>query len=229
MHRGVFHRSRLKRLVLLLVVAAALLSAMPSTADAHLYRSTGVWTFRYFTRPAYATGDKTPCLSEDSHYWIDPLNIIFFAYGEGTRIGSHIDADTPWGFTTIYGEQAICGDTDQYPGNYDVAKAEWNDLSEPSCLTCTRYHVRLWLAPHGHSDVYSKWSTVDAHHETWTGSNHVIDMDWESAEYHLGSQMSGHHYFAYDYWTRRAGQYIQGRWDDGMTTRVGGEHDNVYP
>lgn len=181
------------------------------------------------SQPAYAVNDKTPCLSEDQHYWVDPLNIIFWAYGEANRIGSHIDVDTPWGYTTIYGEQAICGDTDTYVGNYDVAKAEVTDLSEPSCLTCTRYHVRLWAAPHAHSDVYNKWSTVDAHHETWTGSNHVIDLNWDDAEYHLGAQLSGHHNFFYDYWVRRNGIYWKGYWDDGITTRVGGAHDGVYP
>ena len=219
----------IRRTFLAALAAAVVVGASASVATAHLIHTNGVWTFRYFTRIANAANDKTPCLSDDSHYWVDPLNIIFWAYGEWSRMRDHVDNDTPWGTSAIYGEQTICGDTDAYVGNYDIGHNENWDLGEPSCVTCDRYHIRLFAAPHSHSDDYSKWSTMDTHHEHWTGLGHTIDMNWEDAEYHLGYEMRVHHYWGYDYWIRRNGIVWRGWWDDGATTRVGGEHDGVYP
>jgi hypothetical protein len=221
-----------RRLLCVLLVGAFVTFAFPIGASAHLYDSDGLWTFRYFTRHQ-AAKPYNPywCYSEDSAYWEDPLNVIFFAYGEGYRIGSHVRNDNTGYNGTSGSSQVICGNgpgSSRYDYSYSMLW-EIDQLGKPSCTFCTRWHLRLWVAPHGHDDHYNKWSTTDAHHEYWNGSTHVIDRAWEDAEWDIGAALSGPHYFAYDYWYRRGGTVWKNHWDDGVTTRVGGEHYNQYP
>jgi hypothetical protein len=218
------------------VAAAAAIAvcalAVPAFATAHILHSNGTWTYRYLTRSS--AGD---CGSGSTGS--DPLNVIFFQYGEGNRMNSHAEADTHWGFYS--GPRIkdwICGDTDGSPGNYTLNDFQNFDDQEGHggiwCVCAVRAHFRIWYAPHGHGDLVDKWSTIDAHHEhdafsTDTVFTHHIDEDWETWEYHIGSELggSGHNFF-YDYWARQGGQYLQGFYDDGFITRVGGLHNGTY-
>jgi hypothetical protein len=72
-----------------------------------------------------------------------------------------------------------------------------------------------------------------SHHEylTWSSSTvltHHIDASWEDWETRLCLAMksSGHNCWG-DYWDRQGGQYLQGFYDDGDITRVGGTHCGV--
>ena len=115
------------------------------------------------------------CDSDDSAYWIDPFNVIFWAYGEGNRMADHADRDTAWGRPPYSTEQTICGDTDESPGNYYLRMyLNFDHLSRPVCGECNRDHFRIWYAPHAHYDHYSKWSVITAHREAWNGSRHVL-------------------------------------------------------
>jgi hypothetical protein len=83
--------------------------------------------------------------------------------------------------------------------------------SHGSYLNTVRAHFRIWYAPHGHSSVVDKWSTIDAHHERVALCTciHKIDEDWETWEYHVASEMAPAHNFYYDYWARQGPQYLQ--------------------
>ncbi len=207
------------------VIAAALVSATP--VPAHIYRSDGSWTYRYLTRHQNATSD---CINGVGS--IDPLNVIFYQYGDYIRIDSHISSETHWGHfsSAFYDPQSICGSTDTSPTYYDQMRNSYNEEEgHGSIATNTfRAHLRLFYAPHPHGSIVDKWSTVDAHHETLVCCfTHVIDEPWDTWEYHLAGEMPAHNQF-YDYYNRNAGQYLQGYWDNGWITRVGGLHNGTY-
>jgi hypothetical protein len=228
--RGAGWRHRLSVLMAVAVLAAV---AAPLAA-AHILHSNGTWTYRYLTRTNLSdcgggTGGS------------DPLNVLFWQYGEGQRMNGHADSDTHWGHysgAVPRANQWICGDSDSAIGNYTVNDQQSFDDQEGhggwSCICGVRAHFRIWYAPHGHGALVDKWSTIDSHHEhidvsTSTVLTHHIDEDWETWEYHIGSEFGGAgHNFYYDYWARQGGQYLQGFWDDGYITRVGGLHNGVY-
>jgi hypothetical protein len=215
-------------------VALCALLAAP-VAAAHILHTNGTWTYRYLTR-----AQQSGCSSGSTGS--DPLNVLFLQYGEGNRMNSHAEADTHWGFYSApsfaRAPQWICGDSDGAVGNYTVNDRQNFDDQEGHggiyCLCGVRAHFRIFYAPHGHDSIPDKWSTIDVHHErdAWSSSTvvtHHIDEDWETWEYHIGSEFgSAGHNLYYDYWARQGGQYIQGFWDDGYITRVGGLHDGSY-
>jgi hypothetical protein len=204
-------------------------------AGAHILHSNGTWTYRYLTR-----AQQSGCSSGSTGS--DPLNVLFWQYGEGNRMNSHAEADTHWGFYSAPSfarvPQWICGDSDGAVGNFTVNDRQNFDDQEGHggiyCLCGVRAHFRIFYAPHGHDLIPDKWSTIDVHHErdAWSGSTvvtHHIDEDWETWEYHIGSEFgSAGHNLYYDYWARQGGQYIQGFWDDGYITRLGGLHNGSY-
>jgi hypothetical protein len=205
--------------------------AFAAAAQAHILHSNGSWTYRYLTRTS-----QSGCSSGSTGS--DPLNVLFWQYGEGNRMNSHAEADTHWGFYSgPRDSQWICGDSDAYPGNYTVNDhTNFDDQEGHGGLYCTclvRAHFRIFYAPHGHDSIVDKWSTIDVHHEhdTWSGTlpSHYIDEDWEKWEQHIGSEFGGAgHNYIHDYWARQGGQYLQGYWDDGYITRVGGLHNGTY-
>jgi hypothetical protein len=211
------------------LAVAALTSAQ--VASAHIIHSDGTWTYRYLTR-----SNVSDCGGGSGGS--DPLNVLFWQYGEGSRMNSHADADTDWGFYPSFvprDYQWICGDSDSAVGNYTVNDYQNFDDQEGhgswDCTCLVRAHFRIWYAPHSHSNIIDKWSTIDVHHEhvEASASIHYIDEDWETWEYHIGSEFgaAGHNFY-YDYWARQGGQYLQGFYDDGYITRVGGLHNGSY-
>jgi hypothetical protein len=208
--------------------AAESLVAAPQAAG-HLVHSNGVWTYRYLTR---GTGNA----GNDCYYGagaVDPLNVIFYQYGEGTRMNSHVQDETHWHHYAGWAprsHQVICGDMDCCPGDYSLNIFQEFDDQEGhgSWDSETRAHLRLWYAPHGHSELANKWSTIDAHHERlvccW---GHDIDEPWDRWEYHVGNELVAHNHW-YDYYYRVGGQPISGYWDNGYITRVGGLHWGSY-
>jgi hypothetical protein len=215
-------------------VAISLVLLTAGVASAHIIHTNGTWTYRYLTRH-----NLSDCSGGSGGG--DPLNVLFWQYGEGSRMNSHADADTDWGFYPSFVSRSsdyICGDSDSYVGDYTVNDyLDFDDQEGHGSWDCTcgvRAHFRIWYAPHSHSSDIDKWSTIDVHHEqdVWSSStlvNHAIDEDWETWEYHIGSEFgaSGHNFY-YDYWARQGGQYLQGFYDDGYITRVGGLHNGVY-
>lgn len=205
---------------------AALMAA--STAQGHILRSPGDWTFRYLSR-----SDTANCGGGSGGS--DPINVIMWQYGEGNRMNSHGEAETDWGFysgAVPRSDQWICGDSDSAPGNYTVNLERNFDDQEGhgSYYNVNRAHFRIWFAPHPHSSLVDKWSAIDAHHEEvqLSTSIHQIDEDWEVWEYHFGAEMAPEHNFYYDFWFNRYEAYYQGWYDDGSITRVGGLHNGGY-
>lgn len=220
-------RGSFRGLVLSFLGAAALV--VPSVASAHLIHSNGVWTYRYLTRP-----NAADCAGGSGGS--DPLNVVMYQYGEGNRMNSHAEAETDWGFYSgaiPRDNQHICGDSDSAIGNYTISEPLNFDDQEGhgSYYNSVRAHFRIWYAPHSHSSVVDKWSTIDAHHESYVASTdiHNIDESWETWETHFGNEMATHHNFYSNYYARQGGQNLQGFYDNGMITRVGGLHDGVYP
>ena len=91
------------------------------------------------------------------------------------------------------GVDSVCGDSDGCVGCYTVSDNQEFDDQEGhgSFYNGFRAHFRIWYAPHSHSSVVDKWSTIDAHHEKTCICTkvHVIDEDWETWEYHIGSEL----------------------------------------
>ena len=216
----------------LLAAVVLLALAVAAVADAHIVRGDGSWTYRYLTRT-----DPSNCAGGSGGS--DPLNVLFWQYGEGGRMDSHAEADTHWGFYSgPRDSQWICGDSDSSPGDYTANERQNFDDQEGHgglyCVCLVRAHFRIWYAPHGHGELVDKWSTIDVHHErlAWSSSTlltHHIDEDWETWEQHIASELAGagHNYW-HDYWARAGGQYRQGFYDDGFITRVGGLHNGSY-
>ena len=151
-------------------------------------------------------------------------------------MNNHLEAETHWGFYPGWvprDDQYICGDSDAHPGDYTISDHLNFDDQEGhgSYLNVVRAHFRIFSSPHSHSDIADYWSTIDVHHEQVVLCKcvHQIDEDWEKWEYHIGSEMAAAHNFYYDYWARQGSQYIQGFYDDGMISRVGGKHNGAYP
>jgi hypothetical protein len=133
----------------------------------------------------------------------DPLNVLFWQYGEGQPMNGHVADDTHWGHYSGWvprANQWICGDSDGAIGNYTVNTAQSFDDQEGhggwSCTCGVHAHLRLWYAPHGHSAIVDKWTTIDASRahrlECRDRLTHHIDEDWETWEYHIGTEFTGH-------------------------------------
>jgi hypothetical protein len=154
-------------------------------------------------------------------------------------MNQHIADETHWGwfYSFYHAPQDICGTTDgvNYTVTTDFDEQEGHGCIEwPTCFD-HRAHIRLWYAPHSHSDIVVKWTVTAVHHEMlafpcwWTClPNHYIDEDWEKWEAHLANEMSAHHSIYPNYYLRTAASYPQGYYDSGRSTRVGGLHDGSY-
>jgi len=221
-------------LVALAIAVVAAFGAAPA-AQAHIIHSNGTWSYKYMTR-----GSSSDCGGSGGKE--DPLNVLFWQYGEGNRMNSHMEADTDLGFYSAPGvvrkDQWICGDSDSAVGNYTVnVRDNFDDQQGHGGIYCTcrvRAHARIFYAPHSHTGTTDKWSIIDAHHAetvfcSSTALCHKIDEDWETWEIHIGAEFgsSGHNFY-YDYWARQGNQMIKGFFDDGFITRVGGLHNGVY-
>ena len=224
------HKQRLLRPALV-VLACVLAATFVSSAKAHYVHANGTWTYRYLTRTA-----STYCGGQSGSS--DPLNVLFWQYGQGNRMDDHANADTHWGYYSGLvprDHQWICGDTDSAIGDY--TKIEHQDFDDQeghggwACTCGVRAHFRIFMNPHTHDLTKDMWSTIDVHHEkdVFNSNVHQIDEDWETWEYHIGSEFgaAGHNFY-YDYWARQGAQYIQGFFDDGYITRVGGLHNGAY-
>lgn len=208
--------------------AGASLTVAPDAA-AHLTHSNGLWTYRYFSRgPGNAGND---C------YWgtgsVDPLNVIFYQYGEGNRMNGHVHNESHWHHYMGWAprtSQMICGDSDASPGDYALnIYQEFDDQEGHGTWdSSVRAHLRIWYAPHGHGELVNKWSTIDAHHEErvccW---GHRPDQPWDWWEYHMLDEMVAHNAY-YDWYYRVGGQPVQGFWDNGYISRNGGLHWGAY-
>ena len=205
---------------------------IPEPALAHIIHDDGPWTFRYLTRKTWDACGRMDGAS-------DPLNVLFWQYGAGDRMNNHANADTAWGFYPSQvprADQWICGDSNAQRGTY-IANDYLNfddQEGHGSSSNTVRAHFRIFYAPHSHSIDSDKWSIIDSHHEhidksTSTVLTHHIDEDWEKREYIIGADFadSGHSFW-YDYWVRQGGQYLQGFYDDGSISRVGGLHNGSY-
>lgn len=231
--RGAAHGVRGCRLgsirVLAFSLAGLVALVVPSVGIAHLIHSNGVWTYRYLTRRQAADCARPSGGS-------DPLNVVMYQYGEGERMNRHAARETDWGFYNGHVPrvaQWICGDSDSAIGNYTVYERKDFDDQEGhgAWYYIVRAHFRIWQAPHSHPDAVGTWSTIDVHHEKLvvsTDINHKIDEPWDTWEAHFGSEMSVHHNLYSDYYVHQGGQNLQGFYDDGMITRVGGLHDGKY-
>ena len=222
-----------KRLVILLLLSALTFSLFPQLVYAHLIRSGGVWSYRYLSRE----GGDAYAAAVNCYYGtgsVDPLNIVFYQYGEGNRIYSHVRDETHldnYSGVIPRSNQWICGDADYAPGSYSNSVAQnWDDQDGHGTSTgSVRAHARFWYATHSHSTATENWSTIDAHHETMVCCpGHNIDEPWDTWEYHFAGEMGVAHNVWYDNYVRVAGQSIQGFWDNGMITRVGGLHNGGY-
>ncbi len=170
---------------------------------------------------------------------LDPLNTIFFQYGQGDRIYSHVSDETHWGgfYNFWHKDQDICGTTDgvNYSPSADFDEQEAHGCIEYPWCASSRAHLRLWYAPHPHYDIVTKWSVTAVHHELlvrpcdWTClPDHQIDEDWEKWEAHLAGEMATHHNIYPNYYFRSAPFNPQGFYDNGRSTRIGGLHDGSY-
>ena len=91
------HRGR-QLAVKMLVVCATLTAAGGASlasapnAIAHLTHPNGVWTYRYLTR-----GTEYPTNHcNTGAFGVDPLNVIWYQYGEGNRMDGHVQNETHW-------------------------------------------------------------------------------------------------------------------------------------
>ena len=202
------------------VVAAAVLTP---AASAHIRRSDGGWTYRYYTHSA-----DNPRCGEDVGR-IDPLNIIYYQYGEAYRIDDHSKSETDWYEQANYYDQVMCVNPS---GTGWSAQGLVEEEQGHGCLSCrNRAHLRIFPAGHLHSDIVDKWSTSDVHHEQvdyCCPPSHFIDEDWELWENHYAYEMSGAHNIYADVYDRVAAGYYRGYYDDGDVTRVGGLHNGGY-
>ncbi len=220
----------MKRLLLIGALVLVAAGAVVSSTSAHLQLSSGVWSWRYYSHVHPATD----CY--DGHIGrIDPTSIIFYQYGEYSRIDRyHVEPETDWGYFPDFEHdpQDICGTTDG--SNYSPL-IEFQEQQGHGCLDhcLERAHIREWWAPHAHGALVDKWSVATPHHERvvvcgYLCYTHEIDENWETWEYHFASQMGSHHLIYIDYYYRTVSGYWRGWYDSGSITRVGGLHDGVY-
>jgi hypothetical protein len=204
--------------------------AAAGQAGAHLIHPSGVWTYRYLSRGS----DKPLTYCSTGAFGVDPLNVLIYQYGEANRMNGHLADETHWSHYEGWAprdHQIVCGDSDELEGDYTVnIENQFDDLEgHGSWSSQTRAHFRIWFAPHGHTQHVNKWSTLDVHHERrvccWS---HTIDEPWDTWEYHATTETDGHNLWI-DYYWRVGGQPIQGFYDNGYITRLGGMHNGVYP
>jgi hypothetical protein len=216
------HNSRRLGPLIIALVASAV--AVPA-ASPHLVHTNGTWTYRYYDRdPATSFID---CASGSNP--IDPMNLVFWQYGEYSRINSHIETETHLGFFTGHSPHDMCATNDG--GSSYWGHDEFDEQQGHGCLThCSgRAHMRLWYAPHSHGANVDKWTAAGVHHEEVVCCfSHEIDEDWETWEDHIASEMYAHHNIYWDAYFRGTAGYYRGWYDDGFATRVGGLHDGQY-
>lgn len=215
-------RRATRRPVLSAAVAVLLvLSAVGAgAAQAHFRENDGTWTYRYHTRTDNNDA-KQHC--DNNTGKVDPLNIIFYKWGEWSRMFDHVNGETHWFNFTIGGSgQVLC----QRLSGYAVV-VPMREQAQGHGFEGTRAHYRIFPSGHGHEEQF-RWSTIDVHHEECCG--HAIDENWETWENHLAHEMdvdvnnSGKHNVWHDYYYRAAAAYFRGWYDNGYVTRVGGDH-----
>jgi hypothetical protein len=207
-----------------LLVAGLVLTALVSApALAHL-KIDGTWSYRYYSREP-GSGALTRCQNNTGK--VDPINLIFYQYGEYNRIDDHIRNETHLGNFSGHSPQVLC-QTDN--GSTWGTHGEFNEQQGHGCLThcLERAHMRLWFAPHGHPSNVDKWTVAGVHHEEVQNFSHVIDEDWETWETHIASEMYDHHNVYWYAYSRASAGFYRGWYDDGYVTRIGGLHDGGY-
>ena len=192
-----------------------------SPASGHIRRSDGSWVYRYYTHDS----GNPQCGLEGGA--IDPLNIIYYQYGEALRINDHSNAETDWYGDSNRQDQVMCVNPSGTGWSTSQGAAEEQGHG---CLPCpTRAHLRIFPAGHLHLDLWDKWSTADVHHEALgCCPSHYIDEDWELWENHYASEMAPAHNIYPDTYDRLAAGYWRGYFDNGDVTRVGGLHNGTY-
>jgi hypothetical protein len=214
-------RTRPRRVAAVVLLASLLALTSASMATAHLKRSDGSWTYRYYTHDA----GNQQCGQDVGR--IDPLNIVYYQYGEATRINNHSNAETDWGGISNRQSQVMCVNPSGNGWSGQLSSAEENGHGcLPPCPN--QAHLRVFPAGHVHSNITDKWSTADVHHERFTGTDHVIDEDWETWENHYRSEWPPEHNTYPDYYDRVAAGAYRGFFDDGDPTRIGGLHNGSY-
>lgn len=192
-----------------------------ASAWAHLKNGSS-WTYRYYTHDA----DSPQCGQDTTSVRIDPLNIIYYQYGEAVRIDDHANAETHWYSEANRRDQVMCVNPNGtgWSGQGSVAEEQGH-----GCVACpTRAHLRVFPAGHLHSGNQDKWSTADVHHEDLVCCvTHAPDESWEVWEGHYASEFDGHNIWS-DYYDRVGAGYFRGEYDNGDVTRVGGLHNGSY-
>jgi hypothetical protein len=203
----------------LVVFALAGAALFVGSTPAHVKDGTR-WTYRYYTH----SSDNPRC-SEDVGR-IDPLNIIYYQYGEALRINDHSNSETHWYGETNRRDQVMCVNP---TGSGWSAQGSVAEEQGHGCLACpTRAHLRIFPAGHVHNAIVDKWSTADVHHEDLQCCvTHDPDESWELWEEHYASEFDGHNIYP-DYYDRVGAGYFRGEYDNGDPTRVGGLHNGNY-
>jgi hypothetical protein len=201
---------------LALTLCAASISVVPALAHVKTGDS---WTYRYYTRDA----DSPQCGQASGN--IDPLNIIYYQYGEALRINEHSLAETHWYGEDNRREQVMCIDPDA-DGSWDHQGSVAEEQGH-GCLACdSRAHLRIFPAGHVHDELADRWSTADVHHEDLVCCfDHDPDESWEQWEGHYASEFDGHNIYP-DYYDRVAPGMYRGEFDNGQVTRIGGLHSD---
>lgn len=204
---------------LLLILGLAVTVLATGSASAHLKNGSS-WTYRYYTHSA----DSPQCGQDVGR--IDPLNIIYYQYGEAQRINDHSIDETDWYGESNRQDQVMCVNPSGSGWSAQNAVAEEQGHG---CLVCdTRAHLRIFPAGHVHTSLSNKWSTADVHHEDLVCCvTHDPDESWEQWEGHYASEFNGHNIY-HDYYDRVAAGYYRGEYDNGDVTRIGGLHNGNY-
>jgi hypothetical protein len=195
--------------------------AFAGSAAAHL-KNGDAWTYRYYTH----SSDGPNCGSGGASVSIDPLNIVYYQYGEALRINDHSISETHWYGEANRREQVMCVNPS---GTGWSAQGSVAEEQGHGCLACdTRAHLRIFPAGHTHSSNQNKWSTADVHHEDLVCCvDHDPDESWETWESHYANEFDGHNIYR-NYYDRVASGYWRGEWDSGDVTRIGGLHNGQY-
>ena len=194
-------------------------------ASAHLQRDGGIWVYRYYTH----SSDNPQC-DQSSVGRIDPLNILYWQYGEAVRIHDHSVDETEWRNFGDFNDQVTCVNPE---GNGWSGMGAVREEDGHGCLVCrTRAHLRIFPAGHVHSNIQNKWSTADVHHESpGCCFGHEPDESWETWENQYANEMKepgSVHNIEHDKYDRVAAGLFRGQYDNGDVTRVGGLHNDAY-
>jgi len=195
-------------------IAVAAVAAVP--AAAHL-KSDGDWTYRYHTRADDSSWNYNCVYGVGK---VDPLNVLFWQFGEWSRMFDHANSHTHWYDWNILGSgQVMCISPTGPP--YDGKIGMHEQAQGHGIDTGPRSHYRIFPAGHTHDQDENKWSTIDVHHESF--GTHAPDEDWESWENHFVGEME-EHYRDPDAYCRYTNGSFRHFYDNGCVSRVGGSH-----